>query len=187
MKSFLDVLSQSQTAINNRLSLSSSVSSLRQKKSQARLCSNRSFVTYMVNFSNHWGFNVARTVRVLYLFSRFFFVPSDDVVGISLILTYGSLKPLGSIGIKFRLSIISTWSLFSRSKEIRKWIRPRRSVWSRPQRSGTNVWHFLWTFISQHWHFRPWCMSPYKRDPQWSQNVGEVYVWMRNLWLYRGA
>lgn len=29
---------------------------------------------------------------------------------------------------------------------------------------------FVWYYLQS--HFIPWCMSPYKRDPQWSQNVG---------------
>lgn len=36
-------------------------------------------------------------------------------------------------------------------------------------------------------HFIPWCMSPYSREPQWSQNVGLEYVCTLNLCLLRGS
>lgn len=52
-------------------------------------------ITYKVNVSFQTGFKVALIVFV------FFLTPS--VSGMSLIFTYGSLKPFGSIGMRFRL------------------------------------------------------------------------------------
>ena len=34
-------------------------------------------------------------------------------------------------------------------------------------------------------HFIPWCRTPYKRDPQWSQNMGDAYVCALNLCFVR--
>lgn len=31
-------------------------------------------------------------------------------------------------------------------------------------------------------HFTPWRKMPYKSEPQWSQNVGDMYVYGRNRW-----
>uniref|UniRef100_A0A2M4DHJ6 Uncharacterized protein n=1 Tax=Anopheles darlingi TaxID=43151 RepID=A0A2M4DHJ6_ANODA len=65
------------------------------------------------------GFSEARIVFV------FFFTLSAS--GMSLILTYGSLEPFGSIGIRLRpcftsmLSLPPIWVMVS-------WMRPRRSV-----------------------------------------------------------
>lgn len=31
-------------------------------------------------------------------------------------------------------------------------------------------------------HLNPWRNRPYSIEPQWSQNVGDIKVWSRNLW-----
>ncbi len=122
--------------------------------------------TYIENVSFHMGFSDALIVLVLCLWLLL------SLLGINFILTYGSDKPFGSIGIRFFASYTwekkirwkkvfrsepTIWLFYSLWATILVWswmlmlslMRPRLSVWSTPHKPGTTLAHFLCTFISQ--------------------------------------
>ena len=47
--------------------------------------------------------------------------------------------------------------------------------------TGFIILRWWWNIVSPV-HLTPWCTRPASRDPQWSQNVGLLYVWTLNLW-----
>ena len=101
IKSFREVRSQSQTSTNNRRSLSSGLRSLKEFYSCFVFflkISGNCDKAYMVSVSFHSGLRLALMVLV-------FLLTPSPTSGNSLTLTYGSLNPLGSMGIKFRAEI----------------------------------------------------------------------------------
>lgn len=51
-----------------------------------------------------------------------------------------------------------------------------------PQCEATFFSQRLWMLALQTSHCRPCRIRPKRREPQCSQKVGSMYVWMRNLW-----
>lgn len=82
-----------------------------------------------------------------------------------------------------------TWTSSKGSVEKVTLILPLFSDCPIPHVFGTRLLQRLWTLIPQSPHCTPCLMSPYRRLPQWSHQVGVWYVVTLNLWgrgSYRG-